>query len=99
MIWKEAMVACLKVLYNVSQTASDSVEAQTRYLQRKIRAQPSKNEHACNIAMNVGQHEDAWGSADTAQRIHNLSTRQKWVVCFTPRPILPPGKEPLIPIG
>jgi hypothetical protein len=31
--------------------------------------------------------------------ILDLGTRWRWVVSFTPRPLYPPGKEPLLPIG
>jgi hypothetical protein len=35
-----------------------------------------------------------WGSGGIAPRILDLSTRWRWVVSFTPRPLYPRGREP-----
>jgi len=39
-----------------------------------------------------------WGNGGKFSRILDLSTRWRWVVSFTPRPLYSPGKEPLVPI-
>jgi hypothetical protein len=39
-----------------------------------------------------------WGSGCTAPRILDLSTRWRWVVSFTPRPLYPHGKSPRYPL-
>jgi len=39
------------------------------------------------------------GSGGTTPRILDFCTRWRWVVSFTQRPLFPPGKEPLVPIG
>jgi hypothetical protein len=40
-----------------------------------------------------------WGSGGIDLRILDLGTRWRRVVSFTPRPLYPQRKEPLVPIG
>jgi len=47
----------------------------------------------------VSHHKDVLGSGGTAARILILGTRRRQVVCFTPRSLLSPGKEPHVTIG
>jgi hypothetical protein len=39
-----------------------------------------------------------WGSGGIAPRIHDLGTRWRWVVSFTPRPLYTQGKSPWYPL-
>jgi len=41
-------------------------------------------------------HEDLWESGGTAPRILNLGTRWRWMASFTPRPLYPWKKSPLV---
>jgi hypothetical protein len=44
------------------------------------------------------RHEGVLGSGGIAPRILDLSTRWRWVVSFTPRPLYPQGKSPWYPL-
>jgi len=37
-----------------------------------------------------------WGNGGIAPWLLDLGTRRRWVVSFTPRPLSPPGKQPLV---
>jgi hypothetical protein len=45
------------------------------------------------------RHEGVLGSGSIVPRVLDLSTRWKWMVNFTPRPLYPQGKSPWYPLG
>jgi len=47
----------------------------------------------------VPRHEDVFWSGGITSHIISFDTRWKWVVNFTPRPLLPSGKELLVLYG
>jgi hypothetical protein len=62
--------------------------------QSRHKAQPGNSSFTVSYAM-----EAYWGSGGIAPRILGLGTRWRWVVSLTPRPLYPPGKEHLLPVG
>jgi hypothetical protein len=55
---------------------------------------------SCPVALTEHHAMKAyWGNEIIAPRILDFDTRWRSVVSFTPRPLLPPGKKPLVPIG
>jgi hypothetical protein len=46
----------------------------------------------------ASHHKDVLGSGGMAPRILNLSTKWRWVVSFTPRPLYCRGKSPRHPL-